>query len=410
MKNTGLYERGLLLASIGISGIGSWIYFIALNLLVLDVTNSPLAVSGLYMVRAAASMLTNIWAGSLIDRLNKKYLMIGLNLMQAVFILWLASSTSILAMYVLVGIITAVGAAYEPTSMAYMTKLLPEEKRKKFNSMRSLLDAGSFFTGPAVAGVLVMIGTPALAIYINSVALLISAFLLWYVPNLERNDFTTQKIQTFSFHMVKADWHLVFSFSRHAVGIMCIYLFFSFMNVLMTATDSLEAAFSLKELGLTEREYGLLVSIAGGGVLIGALLNTIIVEKIPTPWLLGMGSMLTAGGYMLFTNSTTFFIAACGCALISFSMAFANTAFYTFYQTYIPVEMMGRVGSLYGVVESLCIIIVTALFGVATEVLSIRLVVIVGATSMVIVALALWTCSLRVLAQRENVSEEKVST
>ncbi|QCS53545.1 MFS transporter [Priestia flexa] len=410
MKKTELRGRLLLLASIGISGIGSWIYFIALNLVVLQITGSALAVSTLYIVRAAAAMLTNLWAGSLIDRLNKKHVMIGLNLIQAAVILWLAFSNSLLVIYVLVGITTAVGAAYEPTSMAYITKFLPEEKRKRFNSLRSLLDAGAFFTGPAVAGLLVMVGTPATAICINSIALVLSALLLWFVPNIEPKGFTTQKVQRLSFYMIKQDWHLVFSFSRHAVGVMLIYLLFSFMTVLMTATDSLEAAFSVKELGLTEGEYGLLVSIAGGGVLIGALLNTIIVEKIPTSWLLGMGSMLTAGGYMLFTNSTTFFIAACGCALISFAMAFANAAFYTFYQTYIPVEIMGRVGSLYGLAESLCIIIVTALFGILVEVISIRLVVIIGAALMIIVALAVWTCSLRVLVQRKNVSVEKVST
>lgn len=144
MKKTELRGRLLLLASIGISGIGSWIYFIALNLVVLQITGSALAVSTLYIVRAAAAMLTNLWAGSLIDRLNKKHVMIGLNLIQAAVILWLAFSNSLLVIYVLVGITTAVGAAYEPTSMAYITKFLPEEKRKRFNSLRSLLDAGAF--------------------------------------------------------------------------------------------------------------------------------------------------------------------------------------------------------------------------------------------------------------------------
>lgn len=65
----------ILLFSIGVSSVGSWIYFIALNLIVLKLTESALAVSGLYIIRALSTLFTNIWSGSLIDRLNKKYLM-----------------------------------------------------------------------------------------------------------------------------------------------------------------------------------------------------------------------------------------------------------------------------------------------------------------------------------------------
>ncbi len=65
----------ILLFSIGISGVGNWVYFIALNLIVLNMTGSALAVSVLYIVRALSTVFTTIWSGTLIDRLNKKYLM-----------------------------------------------------------------------------------------------------------------------------------------------------------------------------------------------------------------------------------------------------------------------------------------------------------------------------------------------
>lgn len=60
---------------------------------------------------------------------------------------------------------------------------------------------------------------------------------------------------------------------------MIIYLLFSAMVVMMTATDSLEAAFATRILSLSEGEYGILVSIAGAGVLVGSLFNAIINEK-----------------------------------------------------------------------------------------------------------------------------------
>ena len=44
----------ILLCSIGVSSVGEWIYFIALNLIVLNLTESALAVS-----RAISSLFTN---------------------------------------------------------------------------------------------------------------------------------------------------------------------------------------------------------------------------------------------------------------------------------------------------------------------------------------------------------------
>ncbi len=40
----------ILLFGIGISNVGAWIYFIALNLIVLDITQSALAISALYIL------------------------------------------------------------------------------------------------------------------------------------------------------------------------------------------------------------------------------------------------------------------------------------------------------------------------------------------------------------------------
>ncbi|AHA72651.1 hypothetical protein ABE52_23390 [Bacillus thuringiensis] len=70
----------ILLFNIGVSSVGSWVYFIALNLIVLNITESAIAVSGLYIIRALSTLFTNIWSGSLVDRSNKKYLMIVLGL------------------------------------------------------------------------------------------------------------------------------------------------------------------------------------------------------------------------------------------------------------------------------------------------------------------------------------------
>lgn len=71
-----------------------------------------------------------------------------------------------------------------------------------------------------------------------------------------------------------------------------IYLLFSAMIVMMTATDSLEATFATRILSLSKGGYGILVSIAGAGVLVGSISNAIINEN----------TYLTAYGYGFLNN------------------------------------------------------------------------------------------------------------
>ncbi|RDV30923.1 MFS transporter [Lysinibacillus capsici] len=380
----------ILLCSIGVSSVGEWIYFIALNLVVLNLTESALAVSGLYIVRAISSLFTNFWSGSLIDRFNKKKLMIFLNMVQSILIVILPCFSSLLWMYVLVFLITVASSMYQPTSMTYITKLIPVEQRKRFNALRSLLDSGAFLTGPAIAGFLFTVGTPYMAIYLNAIALFLSACITFKMPNIEALEkFMNRTEKASLFRVLLQDWQMVIRFSLKNSYVMVVYLLFSAIIILMTATDSLEAAFATQILALSEGEYGILVSIAGVGVLFGSLTNSVIVEKIPTSWLIGMGSLVTALGYLIFTSSFSFLIAAIGCFVLSFATAFANTGFYTFYQNNIPSESMGRIGSIYGFFEALFIIIFTTIFGIFAEWITIRSVVISASFMMAFVAVIL---------------------
>jgi len=380
----------ILLCSIGVSSVGEWIYFIALNLIVLNLTESALAVSGLYIVRAISSLFTNFWSGSLIDRFNKKKLMIILNMVQSLLIVILPCFSSLLWMYVLVFLITVASSMYQPTSMTYITKLIPIEQRKRFNALRSLLDSGAFLTGPAIAGFLFTVGTPYMAIYLNAIALFLSACITFKMPNIEALEkFINRTEKASLFRVLLLDWQMVIRFSLKNSYVMVVYLLFSAIIILMTATDSLEAAFATQILALSEGEYGILVSIAGVGVLFGSLTNSVIVEKIPTSWLIGMGSLVTALGYLIFTSSFSFLIAAIGCFVLSFATAFANTGFYTFYQNNIPSESMGRIGSIYGFFEALFIIIFTTIFGIFAEWITIRSVVISASFMMAFVAVIL---------------------
>ncbi|MCL9635097.1 MFS transporter [Bacillus zanthoxyli] len=383
----------LLLFGIGTSNIGDWIYLIALNVMMLDMTNSALAVSGLYMIKPLAALCTNIWSGSLIDRMNKRKLMMFLDWMRAGIIVCLPFFSSILIIYVLVFIISMASSMFRPTSMVYITKLIPTEKRKRFNSLRSLIDSGGFLLGPAAAGALFMIGTPAFAIYANAAALVLSGMVTLLMPNLDTK--TETKENKLSVNTIREDWKAVFRFSRANRYIMTIYVLFSFLMVMATAIDSLEVSFATKVIHLSESEYGFLVSVAGAGIMIGAVVNTLLAQKLSANFLIGAGSVGVSLGYLLYACSSSFQTMGTGFFSLSFALAFASAGFQTFYQNSIPVDMMGRVGSIYGLLESLLIIIMTFLCGMAAHIVSIQGAVIGGSLVMLLSTVVLFLCTLK---------------
>jgi predicted MFS family arabinose efflux permease len=379
----------ILLFGIGFSNFGAWVYLIALNLIVLDMTNSPLAVAGLYIVKPLATLFTNTWTGSVIDRINKRNLMVGLDLFRAAFIAVLPFVSSIWIIYAIVFIINMARSMFEPASIVYITKLIPIQQRKRFNSLRSLIDSGAFLIGPAIAGILFLLGTPILAIYINAIALLLSGIITLFMPNLEKGNILESSFTYISWNVVKNDWRVVLNFSSQHVYIMVIYVLFSCTMVMATAIDSQEAAFAKAVLFLSDGEYGFLVSIAGAGIIVGALVNAMIVNKLATSLLIGGGSLFVSIGYIIYAYSTTFSIAAIGFFILAFSLAFANTGFHTFYQNNFPVELMGRIGSIYGLFEAFLIISITILFGVTSQLISIQLVVIIGSFLMLLITILL---------------------
>lgn len=398
----------ILLFGIGISNFGAWIYLIALNLIVLDMTNSPLAVAGLYIVKPLATLFTNTWAGSVIDRINKRNLMVGLDLFRAIFIAVLPFISSIWIIYTIVFVINMARSMFEPTSMIYITKLIPIQQRKRFNSLRSLIDSGAFLIGPAIAGVLFLIGTPILAISINAIALLISGIITLFMPNLENRSIPESSYNYLSWSVIKKDWAIVFNFSRQHGYIMFIYVLFSCTMVMATAIDSQEAAFAKAVLFLSDGEYGFLVSIAGAGIIVGAIVNAMFISKLGISLLIGAGSVFVSIGYIIYSYSTSFSMAAVGFFILAFSLAFANTGFHTFYQNNFPVDMMGRIGSIYGLFEALLIIIITIIFGISAQLISIQFVVIIGSFLMLLITILLLLFSL--LPSKSSYYKKSAST
>ncbi|MDN4492626.1 MFS transporter [Ureibacillus aquaedulcis] len=378
----------LLLLGIGVSNLGAWIYLIALNLIVLDMTKSPLAVSVLYILIPVATLCTNFWSGSFIDRLNKRNLMMSLDLVRALLIFMLPSMDSLVFIYLWVFMINMAGSIFEPTSMAYMTKLVPMANRHRFNALRNFINSSGFILGPSIAGFLLMIDSPHLAIQLNALALCLSAITLFFLPKLEgeKGIVTSDKV---SLSVIRYDWKQILKFSKSKRHIASVYVLFSGITVFMTALDSLEAAFATNILSLTESSYGFLVSIAGIGIIIGSLTNALFANHLRTNMLIGFGLVFIPFGYLIFAFSQNFVWAAIGFFTLTFALSFANTGFLTFYQNNVPIEIMGRFSSVFGLLEAVLIIMLTAVVAVFAELYGIRSIYIIGTFAFLVLGLVM---------------------
>lgn len=389
-------RKGLLLGSIGISRIGDFVYLIAINVLILNMTGSPAAVAGLWIIAPAASLLTKFWAGSLVDRYNQRQIMIITDLIRTVFVAALPLLPELWMIYACLMINSMASSIFQPASMTYIVRLVPAAERKQFNAFQGLTTSGAFLVGPAIAGVLLIYMKPDITIYINAASFLISAFLLSLLPKLpievQEGEAAGQRI---TYRMIAADWSGVMKFSRSNAYVIFVYSLFHFILLLGMALDSQEVVFIRSTLKMSELEYGLIVSLTGAGSVAGAFLNSILAKWIPVKHMLGGGMLLVSAGYLIFSISNSFVWAAAGFILLGFFSSFSNTGLATFYQNNVPAAMMGRVTSIFGLMVSLLQIAAIITFGVIAELVSLRYVYFTVSIVLVLLSLLLWLISLQ---------------
>ncbi|MFS0749373.1 MFS transporter [Oceanobacillus sp. 1P07AA] len=359
----------LLLGGIGISNIGGWVYLIALNLVILNETGSPFAVAILYILIPLATMCSNFWSGSVIDRVNTRKLMISLDVFRGLCIALIPIIPSLPLVYFVAFIINMGTSIFEPASMVYMTKLIPKKDRQRFNALRSVINSCGALIGPVIAGGIFWLGTPHTAIYVNALAMFCSAIIICFLPNVEAHQI---KGQDFNFNVIRKDIKVILDYSRKHLFVTKVYLFFCGTTIFMSAIDSLEASFAKGALLLSDTSYGLLLSLFGLGIIAGSIMNTVWASRFKINYLITFGTIFTALGYLIFYSSQGFVTAVCGVVLIGFSVTFANTGYLTFYQNHIPVTIMGRFASFFNIIEAIFIICLTILIGFLADIIAIR--------------------------------------
>lgn len=377
-------QPAILLGSLGIASIGDFIYLIIINLLVFQMTESAAAVAVIWIIGPAVNIITKFWTGSYIDYRSKKRILLATYILRGGLIALIPFAPSLWMIYIILVFLSVAKAFFAPASMTYVTMMIPIEQRKRFNSIRSFSTSSAFIIGPALGGALAVVTGLDMTLWLNAVFFLLAAALLYVLPEKEVIEPGSAPPLTLS--QVVKDFTVVSEFMRDNKYVSSIYLGFIAIMLFSYAMDTQEVVFTQQVIGLSELDYGLLVSITGIGSVAGALLLSIISNRISIQQMIAVGLILTTAGYVIYAFSWSFLSITVGFVILGFFNVFLNAGIMTFYQNNIPVSVMGRVTSIFQLIQSVFQVIFILMIGLLADIVSLRLTIVALALIMLATA------------------------
>ncbi len=169
----------LLTAGLAISQTGDWLYNVALLVLVLRSTGSATWVAAAGIVRLLPYVLFGTLGGVVADRFPRKQVMIVSDLLRSGVMVLLAvvdlTSGSAVFAIALAGLSTTFAVAYGPAETASLQRIVNEGELAAANSVTSTITNACIALGPAIGGVLLLLGSSSTAFFVNAATFLGSA-------------------------------------------------------------------------------------------------------------------------------------------------------------------------------------------------------------------------------------------
>jgi MFS family permease len=173
--------RRLILATLG-SGAGTWLALVALQIDVLHRTHSPAWMSALLVADLLPVLAIGMLVGPLVDRLSRRALMVGSDLLRfGVFcaLPFAGSATQIIALAAVAGLATGF---FRPAVYAGLPNLVSDDDLPNANSLLQTVDNLTWAAGSLAGGALVAARGPHLAYWVNAATFVLSAALLAGIP------------------------------------------------------------------------------------------------------------------------------------------------------------------------------------------------------------------------------------
>jgi MFS family permease len=272
----GIRDYRLLFAGLVTSQSGSWAYNVALVVYVFNATHSPAWVAAASMARFLSALLSSAFGGVVADRVERVRLMVTLDTIAMVVQAGLAAAAALnapaLLIIVLATLTSVTTASYDPTARATIPAVVGEEHLAAANSVQAAVENLTIIIGPAIGGLLLLVGPAPLVFAINAAtfgfsALVVSRVRARSVPGDATEGGTLGPIQQMGVG-IKA------FFSSSTVVVLAG---FSIVASFLYGTDTvLFVVLSKQQLGTGSEGYGYLLAALGvGGLVMAPFMNRI---------------------------------------------------------------------------------------------------------------------------------------
>ena len=292
------------------------------------------------------------FAGALVDRWNRRTIMIAADATIAAFSLLLAylfatGNVQIWHIYAVMAV-RALGGAFHYPAMAATTPLMvPKEQLTRVNGLNQALQGVNSLVAPPVGALLLSI-LPTQGILLIDVGTALLAILpLFFISIPQPQRQTEMQGQAMRPSLVR-DIRDALVYIRSIPGFTAIIFMALFLNFLLVPTTALTPLLITKHFGKGAIELGLMESVMGFGIITGGILLSIwggFKKKIVTTLVgivgLGLGVMLVG-----FAPANLFVLALAGNIILGLMLPVANGPVGALLQTIVRPDMQGRVMSL----------------------------------------------------------------
>ena len=328
-----------------VSVVGSGLTSFGLGIWVLQETGSVTAFALTTLFITLPAILLAPAAGAYVDRTDRRLVMLGADLVAGlgtagIAVVWWWGMLEVWHIYAAAALTSAARAFQEPAYMASIPMLVRAERLSRSNGMVMLAEAIGTLISPALAGLLlVTVGVGGI------IAIDVSTFLI-AVVTLAAVRFPTAGGGTEALEgagllaQAREGWDVL----RSMRGMVSLLVLFAAVNFVLSLVTVLYVPLLLAF--TSEQVLGLVVSVAGVGMLIGSIATS--AWEGPSSKLHGISASLAGVGVGVFIAGLAPSTVLVGVAafVVMGSVPLANTSAQTLFQRKIPPDLQGRAFSV----------------------------------------------------------------
>lgn len=347
---------------------------------------TPAQMGLLTALGALPGLLLGLLIGVWVDRLPRRPLMIVADLARALLLasIPLAAVFGLLHLalfYIVTVLVGLFSACFQVASLSFLPSLLRPEELVIGNSRLITSDSLAEITGPPLAGALIRLLTVPVAILLDSLSFLFSALCISLIRIAEAPRETSQRSQV---------WFEI----REGLGVLlgnpilrALAAAISMQNFFGGFFAVLYLVYTLQLFGANALIYGLLVACGGVGALIGSFCANWCARRF------GSGRALIGAALLHGTLSFCAPLAAgstlTAFLLLAFSQLFGDIGFAVYSinevslrQRLVPDHLLGRVNSCIQTLSAGMLPLGALLAGLLSELIGIRLTLLIGSIGM----------------------------